>query len=220
MLVGHQLSGVGQMAALIGKAKGDIIFRLEMQAGPFQISRFQKSETVILFDCISDQCVEGTVGSFEDQFVDNIVGRDDAFVADSDIRFHHTVCFVIIRCAAARGNLQCQQVFAVLLIGSKHKLRQRRDALFNQPTDCFGIAFYIGQPDDIFVVIYPKKQCATDSVGKGADAFQPAFWSFLFYGNFEITFCCLCDELLNHNSTTSTQVNSFYAGFYYILHRN
>ena len=123
MLVSHQFSSIRQVAVLIGKAKGNIIFWLKMQAGTLQVGRFQQGKAIILFDGVCNQCIKGAVGPFKDQFIYDIVGSDHALVANTDIRFHHTVRLVVIRCAAASGYFQRQKVFPILLIRAQHKLR-------------------------------------------------------------------------------------------------
>ena len=45
------------------------------------------------------------------------------------------------------------------------------DTLFNQTADCFSVRLCVGKPHYISVIINTEKQCATNTVCKGADAF-------------------------------------------------
>ena len=49
MLIGHELSGIGQEPIFVSQTEGDIIGWLEAEAGSFQIGCLQECEAVILF---------------------------------------------------------------------------------------------------------------------------------------------------------------------------
>ena len=49
VLIGHELSGIGQKSIFISQTKGNIIGWLKAETGPFQIGCFQKCKAVILF---------------------------------------------------------------------------------------------------------------------------------------------------------------------------
>ena len=49
MLIGHELSGIGQDPIFVSQTEGDIIGWLKAETGSFQIGCFQKCEAVILF---------------------------------------------------------------------------------------------------------------------------------------------------------------------------
>ena len=49
MLIGHELSGIGQEPIFVSQTEGDIIRWLKVEAGSFQIGCLQECEAVILF---------------------------------------------------------------------------------------------------------------------------------------------------------------------------
>ena len=54
-------------------------------------------------------------------------------------------------------------------------LRKGRDALFDEAADCLGVLLRVGKANDAAVIVHAEQQHPADPVGKGADAFQPAF---------------------------------------------
>ncbi len=63
MLIGHELSGIGQKSIFISQTKGNIIGWLKAETGSFQIGCFQKCKAVIFFHSIGCQGIKGLIGS-------------------------------------------------------------------------------------------------------------------------------------------------------------
>ena len=169
-----------------------------MQPRALQISGFKQRKAVVAFARVGNQGIEGLIGTFQDQLIENIIWCAHALVPDAHISLHDTIGFVIIWRVAASCDRQCEKIFIIFLKRCQHKLHQWRDAIFDESADCFSVGLCVIQTGDRSIITDAKKQRAADSVGKSADAFKPALWFILFHSNFELIFCCLNDESIKH----------------------
>ena len=67
-----------------------------------------------------------------------LVRRGDALVLDADVGLLHAVHAIIVRRASSGSYLHGQQLLALLLQRTQNKLRQGRDALFDEAADHLG----------------------------------------------------------------------------------
>ena len=61
-------------------------------------------------------------------------------------------------------------------------MRDGCNPLLNKAADGLGITLNVGQADRILIIVNAKEQRPSNTVRKGTDAFQPAFWFFNFNG--------------------------------------
>ena len=174
-IIRKQCACVGQLAVFIPHFKGIKQLFHHAVARPSLVAFTEFGKGIVLKIVLGVQRIIGAVHTFEQKLIQYIRRSNYAFVADTDVGFRNAICLVVIRCGASCGNGQHKNVLAVLSFGCKDKVRIWRDTLLNQAADRLRIGLCVSQADYVSVVINAEKESAADTIGKGADTFEPAF---------------------------------------------
>ena len=142
-IICKQSACIGQLVVFVPHIEGIEQLFFHAVARPSLISFAQLGKSVILEIILGNQFVIGAVHSFENQLIEDIGWGNHAFIAHSDIGFHDTVRFIVIRSRPSGRYGQDKDVLAVLPFWREDKTRIRRDTLFDQPTDCLRISLCV-----------------------------------------------------------------------------
>ena len=96
-IVREQSTCVGQLAVFVPHIKGIEQLFFHAVARPSLIPFAQLGKSVILKIILRNQLVISAVHPFENQLIEHIGRSNHTFIAHSDIGFHDTVRFIIIR---------------------------------------------------------------------------------------------------------------------------
>ena len=140
-IVRKQSACVGQLAVFVPHIKGIEQLFFHAVARPSLIPFAQLGKSVILEIILRNQFVIGAVHPFENQLIEHIGWSNHAFIAHSDIGFHDTVRFIVIRSRPSGRYGQDKDVLAAFPFRSKDETRIGRDSLFDQAADrlCIGL---------------------------------------------------------------------------------
>ena len=140
-IVRKQSACIGQLAVFVPHIKGIEQLFFHAVARPRLISLPQLGKSVILKIILRNQLVISAVHPFENQLIKDIGWGNHAFIAHSDIGFHDTVRFIVIRSRPSGRYGQDKNVLTIFSFRSKDKTRIGRNSFFNQAADhlCIGL---------------------------------------------------------------------------------
>jgi len=142
-IVCKQGACIGQLAVFVPHIEGIEQLFFHAVACPRLIPLPQLGKSVILKIILGNQLVIGAVHPFENQLIQRIGRGDHAFIAHSDIGFHDTVRFIVIRRRPSGRYGQDKNVLTIFSFRSKDKTRIGRDSLFDQTADRLRIGLRI-----------------------------------------------------------------------------